>query len=210
MLKKSFGVLSASFGVLGDIYVILLLALFFFMSPKPYQQGILSLVPRRGRARAKEVWSELHTSLERWLKGKLISMLLVAVLTALGLWALGMPLVLALSIIAGILCFIPNFGPLLSAIPAVLVGFTVGPEMAGYVILLYVAVQFVESNLITPFIQREMVNLPLAMVMSMQVLLGLLTGTLGLILATPLLVISMVLVRMLYVQDVLGGGHDEE
>ena len=151
----------------------------------------------------------VYDTLERWLKGKLLSMLLVAILTALGLWALGIPMALTLSLIAGLLCFIPNFGPLLSMIPAVLIALVQGPQMALYVVLLYVGIQFVESNFITPQIQKKMVDLPLAMIMISQVTLGLLTGTLGLILATPIMLIIMQLVKMLYVQDVLGGGVEE-
>lgn len=209
VVKKSFGVMSATFGILGDIYVILLLSLFFVLSPAPYSTGIISLVPHTGRLRASEVLGKLHDTLERWIKGKLLSMLLVAILTAIGLWAMGIPMALSLSLIAGVLCFIPNFGPLLSMVPAVLIALTQGPQMALYVVLLYMGIQFVESNFITPQIQKKMVDLPLAMVMIAQLTLGMLTGTLGLILATPVIVIIMQLVKMLYVEDVLGGGVEE-
>ena len=209
LVTKSFGVFSATFGVFGDVFVILLLALFFILSPKPYRIGIVSLVPERGRQRAREVWEKLNSTLERWLKGKLLSMLLVAVLTALGLWLMGIPMALTLSLLAGILCFIPNFGPLLSMVPAVLIALLQGPDMALYVVLLYVGIQFLESNFITPQIQKKMVDLPLAMIMISQITLGMLTGTLGLILATPIVLIIMELVKMLYVEDVLGGGAED-
>lgn len=209
LVKKSFGVLSATFGILGDVYVILLLALFFVLSPGPYSKGIISLVPRQGRLRASEVLNKVHGALERWIKGKILSMILVAILTALGLWAMGIPMALSLSLVAGVLCFIPNFGPLLSMVPAVLIALTQGPQMALYVVLLYMGIQFVESNFITPKIQKKMVDLPLAMIMIAQVTLGMLTGTLGLILATPIIVIIMELIKLLYVEDVLGGGVEE-
>ncbi len=205
LMTKGFGVFSTTFGILGDLFVIVLLSLFFIMSPSPYLNGMVALIPKKGRPRAREVLDELHITLERWLKGQLLSMLLVGVLTAIGLWALGVPLALALGVGAGLLCFIPNFGPLISLIPAVLVALMEGPQMALYVVLLYVGIQFVESNFITPFIQKKMVDLPLAMIMVAQVTLGLLTGSLGLILATPIVLIIIRTVRMLYVEDVLEG-----
>jgi predicted PurR-regulated permease PerM len=101
------------------------------------------------------------------------------------------------------MAFIPNFGPIIALIPALLVAMTQSPTTALYVLILYMAVQVIESNLITPFIQREMVALPLAVIIVAQVVLGILVGGLGLILATPIVAIAMVLVRMLYIQDVL-------
>jgi predicted PurR-regulated permease PerM len=130
-------------------------------------------------------------------------MLIVTILTAIGLYAMGMPLVLFLSVFAGVMAFIPNFGPIIALIPALLVAMTQSPTTALYVLILYMAVQVIESNLITPFIQREMVALPLAVIIVAQVVLGILVGGLGLILATPIVAIAMVLVRMLYIQDVL-------
>ncbi len=209
LLKQSFGVFSTTFGVIGDIYVILLLALYFVISADPYQKGIVSLVHKGGRIRARQVLDKLHLSLENWLKGKLISMLLVWLLTGIALWIMGIPMALTLSLVAGILCFIPNFGPLMAMVPAVLVASLQGPQMALNVILVFTAIQFVEGSFITPKIQERMVNLPLAMIMIAQITLGMLTGPLGLILATPIIVIIMELVKMLYVEDVLGGGVEE-
>ena len=209
LLKQSLGVFSTTFGVIGDIYVILLLALYFVISAGPYQVGIISLVPKGGRLRARQVLDKMHLSLENWLKGKFISMALVWLLTGIALWIMGIPMALTLSLVAGLLCFIPNFGPLMAMVPAVLVASLQGPQMALNVILVFTAIQFVEGSFITPKIQERMVNLPLAMIMIAQVTLGMLTGALGLILATPIIVIIMELVKMLYVEDVLGGGAEE-
>lgn len=209
LVKKSFGVFSTTFGVIGDIYVILMLSLYFVLSPDPYRKGIVSLVQKEGRIRMHQVLDKIHLSLENWLKGKLISMALVGILTAIALWIMGIPMALTLSLLAGILCFIPNFGPLLAMVPAVLVASLQGPQMALNVILVYTAIQFVEGSFITPKIQERMVNLPLAMIMIAQVTLGMLTGALGLILATPIIVIILQLVNMLYVEDVLGGGVED-
>lgn len=202
--QQTFGVVSSTLGTLADIYIILLLGMFIMAQPQPYVQGMVSLVPPSRRKRAQEVLHQVYTILQRWLAGKLLSMLVVAILTVLGLWILGVPLALVLGLIAGLLAFIPNFGPILALIPAVLIGLLEGPDTALYVVFLYVGVQTVESNLITPFIQREAVALPLAMIIIAQILLGILVGGLGLILATPILAVAVVLVKMLYIEDVLG------
>ena len=204
LLKKSFGVFSTTFGVLADIYVIVFIGLFMMVQPKPYQNGIIKLVPLAYRGRAQEVLDKLGSTLKRWIAGKLFSMLVVAILTSLGLWLIGVPLALVLGLIAGLLSFIPNFGPLIALVPAVLVAFMQGPNTALYVALLYLGVQALESNLITPLVQKKMVYLPPAIILISQVALGILVGGLGLILATPLIAISMVLINMLYVEDVLG------
>src|SRR5699024_3404099 len=179
--QETFGVLSSTFGVLADVYIVALIGLFFMFNPVPYVNGLVALVPVSTQGRAREVIREVYTILQRWLMGKLLSMLVVSILTAIGLWLLGMPLVLFLSFLAGILAFIPNFGPILAIIPAILVALMEGPSMVLYVMGLYILVQAIESNLITPFIQREMVYLPLAMIVIAQVVLGILVGGLGLV-----------------------------
>jgi len=204
VLKQSLGVFSATFGVLTDLYIIFFIGIFIMAQPGPYQNGIVSLVPLPDRERAREVLDKLGSTLQRWIAGKLFSMLVVTILTFLGLWILGVPLALALGFIAGLLSFVPNFGPLIALIPAVLVGLIQGPNTALYIALLYIGIQAVESNLITPMVQKQMVYLPPAVILIGQVLLGILVGGLGLILATPIIAIVMVLVNMLYVEYVLG------
>ncbi|WP_158859792.1 AI-2E family transporter [Lunatibacter salilacus] len=204
VLKQSMGVFSATFGILTDLYIIFFVGMFIMAQPKPYQKGIVSLVPLSSRGRAQEVLDKLGSTLQRWIAGKLFSMLVVAVLSSLGLWILGVPLALALGFIAGLLSFVPNFGPLVALVPAVLVGLMEGPNTALYVVILYIVIQAVESNLITPMIQKQMVYLPPAVILIGQVLLGILVGGLGLILATPIIAIVVVIVQMLYVEDVLG------
>jgi predicted PurR-regulated permease PerM len=204
LLKKSFGVFASTFGVLADMYIILFIGLFMMAQPKPYKQGVINLVPISKRARAEEVMEELGTTLKKWIAGKLFSMLVVAVLTSVGLYVIGVPLALSLGIIAGVLSFIPNFGPIIALVPALLIGFTEGANTALYVALLYIGVQALESNIITPMVQKQMVYLPPAMILISQVLLGLLVGGLGLILATPIMAIAMVLIKMLYIEDTLG------
>ena len=209
-LRNSLGVVSFTFSASANLYLVLFVSAFIMAEPAPYRQGVVLLVPKRHRERAKEVLEQLRSTLFRWLLGKLFSMLVVAILTALGLWALGMPLVLTLALFAGLLSFIPNFGPLLGLVPALLLALTKGPDMALYVVALYAVVQLAESNLITPLVQRRMVKLPPALVIISQVIMGVFTGILGLLLATPIVAMLLVLVKMLYIHDVLDDPEPEQ
>lgn len=189
-----------TFGVLGDIYVIIFLGLFFTASPKTYVSGFLKLFPSSARPRADEVVQKVGATLTKWLKGKLFAMLVVAVLTAIGLLIIGVPMALTLALIAGILNFIPNFGPLIAMIPAVLVGLLQGPTTALLVAGLYILVQVLESNIITPQIQKRLIQIPPALIIIAQLFMGVLTGGWGLVLATPVVAILMVVLQELWVK----------
>lgn len=189
----------STFGVLGDIYVVLFIGIFFTASPHLYTNGLIALVPPAGKNRAREVMQKIGINLKKWLKGKLFAMLVVTVLTSIGLLILGVPMWLALAVIAGLLNFIPNFGPLIALIPAALVGLMTSPITAVWVASLYIFVQVLESNLITPVVQKKLVNLPPAMIIIAQLLIAPLSGGWGLVVATPLLLIIMTLVQELYI-----------
>jgi predicted PurR-regulated permease PerM len=122
----------------------------------------------------------------------------------LGLWLLKVPLPLALAILAGLLEFIPYLGPILSAVPAVLFALTESSTLAFYVVLFYAGVQALEGYLLGPLIEQKTVHLPPALTVLSQVVLGVLVGALGIVLASPLMAAALVAVDMLYVQGVLG------
>ena len=130
-------------------------------------------------------------------------MLVVGLLTGFGLWLLGMPSFLVLGLMAGVLEFIPFAGPIIAAVPAVLLALAAGPEMTFWVILLYLAVQQFEGNVLTPLVQQYAVDLPGAVLLFSLIGFGTLFGTLGIILAAPLAVVTMVLVKRLYVIETL-------
>ena len=134
-----------------------------------------------------------------WLLAHMSSMAVVGVLTTIGLFALGIPLAIVLGLIAAALAFIPNIGPVISAVPAILIALSESPTKALYVVLLYVAVQAVETNFITPIFELKAVSLPPALTISVQLLLGSLVGILGLLLASPMCAMAIVLVQTLYV-----------
>jgi predicted PurR-regulated permease PerM len=186
-----------------NLFIVLFFAIFLAAQPKLYVDGAVRLVPPRGRARAREVLDEIGDVLQRWLVGQAILMACIAVLTAVGLALIGAPLALPLALLAGLLNFIPYVGPIVAALPAVLVGFSEGPQMALYVVALFIFVQSVEGYVLEPVIQRRAVFLPPALILFSQMVLGLVGGPLGIIVATPLAAALLVAVKMLYVQDAL-------
>ena len=204
VLTGAIGVFSTTLGALANVVIILFVGLFLAIEPKLYTDGLLRLVPIGKRARAREVLYAAGGALQWWLVGKVVAMLVVGVLTALGLWLLGVELALTLGLIAALLTFIPNLGPVLALVPAVLLALMHSPTRALYVILLYLAIQTVESYVLTPLVQRRTVSLSPALTITAQVALGVVLGGLGLVLATPLTVLLLVLIQMLYIEDTLG------
>jgi predicted PurR-regulated permease PerM len=195
------GFFSTALGLVTDVVVIVFVGLYIAVSPDLYRRGVLALVPPRHRDRAKSVLKDLDEALWWWLIAKLIAMGLVGVLTGLGLWWLRIPAPIALGTLAALLTFIPNLGPILAAAPAIVLAMTQGLQDAGFVVLLYLGIQTIESYLITPNIEKKTINLPPALTISVQLLLGMLAGGLGLLVPTPLCAATLVLVRDLYVQD---------
>lgn len=190
-------------GAVGSLGLIAVVGAYLAADPALYRKGILRLVPCDYRARIDDAMLASGQALSRWLLGQGISMLFVGSATALGLALLGMPLALTIGVIAGVLAFIPFFGPIASGILAVLLAFMQGPTEALYVAAMSVAIQQIEGNLLMPFVQRWAVELPPVLGITAAVIFGLLFGLPGVILATPLMVVVMVLVQKLYVEGVL-------
>lgn len=192
---------SSSFGVLSDLYIVLLIGIFFIASPSTYKKGIVHLLPPKAKDKGASLLDELNNVLKNWIKGQLFGFLFIAVFTGLGLWALGMPLILTLALIAGLLNFIPNFGPIIALIPAGLIGLTQGTTTAILVLCLYTLVQIIQSAVTQPLIQQKMVSIPPALIIFGQVAMGLLGGFWGVLLATPVVAIIMTIVNKLYVEQ---------
>lgn len=202
--SQALGFFATTFGVIASIFIVFFVGLYFCFTPQYYINGIITLVPQKGRQRADQVFSALDYTLGRWLIGRFIGMLMVSVSTFIGLYFLDVPVPLSLAVLAGFLTFIPNIGPILAIIPAILLGYTESPATALYVLLLYLLIQGVESYVVTPLIQQKAISLPPVLTLTSLVVLGSTLGFLGLLLATPLTAAAMVLVKMLYIEDALG------
>lgn len=194
----------SSFGVFGDLYIVIFLAMFLSVSPFDYVNGVVNLVPRRGKAKAKQLFEDIGYNLKKWIKGAMISGFVIFVLISTVCLILGLDMWLILAITAGLLNVIPNFGPIMAMIPAVMVALLTSPTQALLVAGSFILVQAIEGNLITPNIQKKLLSIPPALLISFQVLMGTLSGGWGIVLAVPMLVIVMTVVKNLYLYENTG------
>ena len=190
-------------GGIADFVVVIFAGIYLATQPNFYRVGAIKLVPPARRKIAAEAMLESERALRLWLKGQAVAMLVVGLLTGFGLWVLGMPSAFTLGLVAGVLEFIPFAGPILAAVPAILLALAVSPELALWVTLLYIAVQQFEGNVLTPVVQQYAVDLPGAVLLFSLIGFGTLFGTLGVILAAPLAVVPLALVKRLYVIETL-------
>jgi predicted PurR-regulated permease PerM len=185
------------------LLVIMFGGIYFAVDPRIYRQGLLKLFPENARPRVGGMADASVKALRLWLRGQLITMAIVGVLTGVCLWLAGVPAPLALGLLAGLLEFVPYLGPILAAVPGLLLAFTVGPDVLVYAILVYIVVQQIEANVILPMVARQVLELPPALVIFSVLALGLVFGTLGWIFAAPLTVLLVVAVGRLYVRETL-------
>lgn len=193
----------SSLSLIGGAILVTFLGLYLAVRPERYREGFLQLITPSKRARIDFVLHRVADTLWYWMLGRLVGMLLIGVGSTLGLWWIGIPLPLTQGIMAGVMNFIPNAGPLLASVPPILFGLHQGGNAAVYVLIFYLALQFLESYLITPLIDQQQVNLPPGLTLTAQLILGMLFGVLGLLLATPLTAVLSVLVNELYVKDIV-------
>lgn len=198
------GFFSQAFSFAVNILVVLIIGIYLAFNPRLYAAGIIKLVPQSKEKRAREILSTMEYTLRRFLLGAVGVMSINGTLTALGLSLLGIPFAIPLAVITALLNFIPNIGPLIAAVPAVLIAFSQSPTTALYVALLYLAVQNIDGFITTPLIQQRAVALPPVLVIAAQLLLAVLFGFLGLLLAVPIVAVVFVAVKMIYVEDMLG------
>ncbi|HET6470007.1 MAG TPA: AI-2E family transporter [Geminicoccaceae bacterium] len=205
------GVAFSTFNMVVGLVFVLVIGIYLAVEPRIYLEGLLRLLPVARRSRWRMIVYRIGHTLSWWLFGQMISMSVIFVSVGLGLWLLEVPLALTLGLIAGLMTFIPNIGPIIALVPTVLVATTGGAWLVFYVVLLYTALQSFEGYFLTPTIQRRAIHMPQALILVAQVFLGLLMGMIGLALAAPLAAAVLVAVRMAYVEDYLGDqGEDLE
>jgi len=199
-----FPFLTSTFEMLAGLALIVMMSIYIGADPDTYRNGILHLFPKAKRARMGEVLAAMATILRKWLVTQLIAMVTIGVVSTIALLLLGVKAPFALGIIAGLLEFVPTIGPVLSAVPAIAMGFLDSPEKALYVGLAYLAIQQLEGHILIPLLMKGGMDLPPVLTIVTQGLMALLFGFLGLMIAVPLLAAVMVPIKMLYVEDALG------
>jgi len=201
------GAFSTTIGAIGNLFIILFIGIYMAANPGVYLRGICALIPYQRQERFTQVMNEVGENLWWWVMGRLVAMAVIAVFTLIGLWIIGVRLALVLSLLAGVLNFIPYIGPLASAIPALLLALPEGGTTVIWVAVLYALIQTIESYFLTPMVDKRAVSLPPALTITTQVLFGSVAGILGLALATPMTAMAVILIHRLYVQDALGKGQ---
>jgi len=183
--------------------IVLFGGIFLAAEPRFYRTGAIKLVPAAKRGLVAEAMDECERALRLWLKGQLLAMLIVGAMTAAGLWLLGVQSWLVLGLLAGFFEFIPFAGPLLSAIPGILIALVQSPQLALWTALMYIFVQHSEAYLIQPLIQQYAVDVPAVVLLFSLLAFAVLFGVIGVLLAAPLTVVAYVLVKRLYVIEAL-------
>ncbi|MFW6006303.1 MAG: AI-2E family transporter [Candidatus Bipolaricaulota bacterium] len=201
LLGNITGFFTTAVGAIAGVVLVFFLGIYFAIEPELYLNGFLSLFPSERRDRIREILTLIGEALRWWLIGRAVAMSAVGVLTVLGLWIIGLPLAPTLGLIAGLLTFIPFIGPTLAAIPAMLIALIEGPYMVLYVGIIYVLLQQIENQILTPLIQKRAIFIPPAVLLSAQLFIGVLFGFMGVLMATPLAIVIIILVQTLYVQD---------
>ncbi len=188
---------------LGNAVLLFISAGYLASNPDLYRRGALKLVPQGQRPEIEDTLDASAAALRQWLLGQLISVVLVGIMMGVGTWWIGLPQPLALGLIAGVTEFIPLLGPIIGAVPVLLIALSQSWTELAWAAGLVLVVQQIESNMITPLIQRRMVSLPPVLTLFAIVAFGVLFGPLGVLFATPLAVFVFVAVNRLYVRELL-------
>jgi predicted PurR-regulated permease PerM len=196
---------SALLSGIAAFVLIFFIGLFGAISPALYENGLLALLAPEVRPRARDILGEVAETLRGWIIARLFSMTVVGGLTAVSLWLAGIPLAPVLGLVAALFGFVPNIGPILAALPALLLATIDGWYAVLIVAGIYLAIQTIESYALTPLVEQHETRLPPALVLAAQLLFGTLFGLTGLALASPAVAALMVITREAYVRDYLEG-----
>lgn len=210
MTRGILDMFSVTAGAMTSTVLVFVIAIYIAAEPEVYTGGLLRLIPIDKRLLAIKIMDETALTMQWWLVGQLLSMLILGTITTLGLWLMGMPYSLILGIFTALMTFIPNLGPILAGIPTLLVALTVSPKMALYVAIFYIGLQSIEGYFITPMIHRKAINVSPVLIITFQFLLYYLVGFIGVFVAMPLLAFLMILIQRVYVEEILGDSMEEK
>jgi predicted PurR-regulated permease PerM len=180
------GIVVSSATVLAGLVIVLSLSIYFASEPGLYYNGLRRAFPAAYRDKLDACTASIAGILRWWVLAKLISMSMVGILIGIGLWIVGVPLAGTLGFIAAALTFIPNVGPLVAVIPAALLALATSPATGLLTLLVFAIVFTLEGYVVTPLLERNIVRLPPALTLVMQLLLAAVAGPVGVALAAPI------------------------
>ena len=197
-------VATSTIGFFGALLVIIATGVYLAISPGMYISGIAHLTPLWYQERTRSILLEMGAAMQGWMLGQLVDMIIVGVITGIGLSLVGAPLAFVLAVFAGFCTFIPYFGTIISAVPAVIVSLTVSLRMMIWVICIFAVAHVIEGYVVAPFVQRRTVHLPPALTLLSMLILVAIFNIFGVLIATPLMAVIMVGIARVYVEDILG------
>jgi predicted PurR-regulated permease PerM len=199
-----FGTVVSTLVAAAEAFVIIVMSAAYLAADPPlYRRGLVRLFGPAQQEWADETLLSVARALRYWLLGQFVQMALIGALSALAVSLIGLPSPLALGLIAAVTEFVPYLGPVLAAIPALLVAVTKGPELVAWTLAAYLLIHQVEGNLVMPLIQKRMISIPPALMLLGIAGIGALAGLLGFVLAAPIVVALFVTVQKAYVRDTL-------
>ena len=202
IFSRATGVLSGTAGWVVSIVIFLFIGFYGAVNPRPYTGGLVRLFLPVYREKVSAILTSMGHALRWWLLGRLAGMVVVGVITTFALRMMDIPLAGLLGLISGLLTFIPNLGPIISAIPVVLIALMESPGKAFLAAGFYTVLQMVEGYILTPLILQRTVSLPPALLLATQALMGSVLGLKGVAMAAPLTVIGMVVVNMVWLERI--------
>lgn len=210
LLGNAYNWFSDLLGIILNLLLFLVLTIMLVANPAPYRRGFILLFPAFYRHRAYDILSECEANLVGWMTATLINMAAIAVVSFIGLLILGVPLALASALLAGLLEFIPNIGPILSVIPPMVVALLDTPWKAVAVLILYFLIQQFEAYLLVPFVMRRQVSLLPAITLLSVIVFGTFFGFLGVFLSVPLVIVFKIWLHRVLIEDVLNNWQTSE
>jgi predicted PurR-regulated permease PerM len=201
----------ASLGaILSALAIIIVGGVYLAAQPRLYGKGVMMLTPQSARGKLTRTFLAVADALNAWLMGQGLGMIFVGIATTIGLWIIGIPAAPAIGLVAGLCEFVPYLGTIVVVIPAIILGFAESTTTGIWTIVVLVVVQQVQGNLVMPLLQSRMVELPPALTIFSLVAAGVLLGPVGVIFATPLTVVVMVIIKAVYIQPEDLKPHDRK
>ncbi len=203
-LPYLFPFFSTTVSAITGIILVVFLIIFFAADPRTYQRGVLHLIQREHRRRATAVLNSMAHALRSWVMARSIAMVTIGLVVTATMALLGVRAAVALGVIAGILEFVPVFGPIIGAIPAIALALADSPQKALWVTIAFIIIQQLEGNVLIPMLLQKAVEIPPALSLIGIACMVIVLGILGVLIAEPLIAAALVAVKMLYVEPVIG------
>lgn len=194
------GVVTSVVTALSMLAIVIVGGIYLAAQPRLYGKGLIILTPHAARSKLMRTFVAVSESLNAWLIGQGIGMLFVGVATTIGLWMVDIPAAPAIGLVAGLCEFVPYLGTITVVVPSLILAFADSTSTGIWTIIILIVIGQVQGNIVMPLLQSRMVELPPVLTIFSLVAAGVLLGPLGVILATPLTVVAMVVVKAVYVQ----------